>query len=82
MTEFRVSGRSDLDAGEARDGKSDAPMDGARSMATAVTCIAAETAFATIFERMERNENGKQRGRSEAPAAPNAWRSRIKRMIQ
>jgi len=70
MTEFRVSGRSDLDAGEAGNERCDAPMDVATKMATAVTAIATETAGATIFEKMERNENGKRRRRSEAPAAP------------
>ena len=53
MTEFRGSERSDLDAGEAGDGRSDAPMDMAMEMATAATSIAAETAGVTIFEPME-----------------------------
>jgi hypothetical protein len=82
MTEFRVSGRSDLDAGEAENGRSDAPMDVAMEMATAATSIAAETAGATIFEPMERNENGKRRSRSKAPAAPSDWRSRMERTIR
>jgi len=66
MTEARVSGRSDLDKGEAGDGRSDAPMDVAMEMATAATPVAAETAGTTIVEPMERNENGKRRRRSEA----------------
>jgi hypothetical protein len=70
MTEFRVSGRRDLDAGIAGYGRSDAPVDVAMEMATAVTAIAAESAGATIFELMERNANGKRRRRSEAPATP------------
>ena len=53
-------------------------MDVAMEMATAATSIAAETAGATIFEPMERNENGKRRRRSEALVAPAtggaAWR--------
>jgi len=57
MTEFRVTVRSDLDAGEAEKGRSDAPMDVAMEMATVATPIAAETAGAAIFEPMERNEN-------------------------
>jgi len=60
MTEFRVSVRSDLDAGEAEKGRSNAPMDVAIEMATAATPIVAETAGADIFEQMERNENGKR----------------------
>jgi len=57
MTEFRVSRRSDLDAGEAGNERSDAPMDVPMEMATVATAIAAETAGATIFKAMERNEN-------------------------
>jgi len=56
-------------------------MDVAMEMATAATPIAAETAGAAIFEPMERNENGKQRRRNEAPAAPSDWRSRMERTI-
>jgi hypothetical protein len=69
MTEFRVSGRSDLDTGGAENGRSNAPMDVVMEMATA-TSIATEAAGAGIFEPMERNENRKRRRRSEAPAAP------------
>jgi len=82
MTEFRGSERSDLDVGEAGDVKSDAPMDMAMEMATAATSIAAETAGVTIFESMERNKNGKQRRRSEAPATPSDWRSRMERTMR
>jgi len=57
-------------------------MDVAMEMVTAATSIAAETAGATIFEPMERNVNGKQRRRSEAPAAPRDWRSRMERTIR
>jgi len=53
MTEFRVSMRSDLDAGEAGKGRSDATMDVAMEMATAATPIAAETVGSAIFEPME-----------------------------
>jgi len=77
MTEFRVSGRSDLDAGEAGDEKSDAPMEVATEMSTAATSITAETAGAIIFEPMERDENGKRRRRSEPPVAPSDWKSRM-----
>jgi outer membrane biosynthesis protein TonB len=82
MTEFRVSGRSDLDAGEAENGRSDAPMDVAMEMATTATSIATETAGATIFEPMERNENRKRRKRSEAQAAPSDWKNHMERTIQ
>jgi len=34
------------------------------------------------FEPMEGNENGKQRRRSEAPATPSNWRSRMERTMQ
>jgi len=70
MTELRASGRSDLDTGDAGNGKSDAPRDLVMEMAVAATSIAAETAGATIFEPMERNEKGKQRWKSTAPEAP------------
>jgi hypothetical protein len=58
MIEFRVSRRSDLDAGEAGNGRSDTPLDVAMEMGTAATSIAAQCAAATIFEPMERNDNG------------------------
>jgi len=76
MTEARGSERSDLDTGEAGDRRSDAPVDVAMEMTTA------ETAGATIFELMERNENGKRRRRSEAPATPSDWRSRMERKMR
>jgi len=84
MTEFRVRGRSDLDAGEAGNGKSDGPMDVAMEMAMAVTSIAAETdtAGATMFEPTERNQNGKCTRRREALAAPSDWWSRMERTIR
>jgi len=76
MTEARGSERSDLDTGEAGDRRSDAPVDVAMEMTTA------ETAGATMFEPMERNENGKRRRRSEAPATPSNWRSRMERTMR
>ena len=82
MTEFRVSGRSDLDVGEAGNGRSDAPMDVVMDMATAVTSIAAETAGATIFQPMERNEKGQRRRRSKAPVGFSDWRSHMERAIR
>jgi hypothetical protein len=84
MTEVRVSERRGLDTGEAADGRSDAPMDMAMEMATAVTSIATGTAGEAALEPMERNENGKWR-RSEVPAtawARGDWRSRIERAAQ
>jgi len=68
--------------GEAGDKKSDAPMDVVMDMMTAAASIAAETAGATIFEPMERHDNGKQRMSSKAPAAPSDWGSRMSRTIQ
>jgi hypothetical protein len=81
MTKLRVSRRSDLDAGRAENRRSDKPMDVAMEMAT-VTAIAVETAGTGIFEQMDRNENGNRRRRSEAPAAPSDWRSRMQRTIR
>jgi len=74
MTEFRVSGRSDLDAGEDGSGTSDAPMDVAMELPTAATV------GATLSEPMERNNNGKWRKSREAPAAPSDWRSLMERI--
>ena len=51
-----MSRRSDLYVGDAGDGRSDAPMDVEMEMLPAATSIAAETASATVFEPMERNE--------------------------
>jgi len=76
-----MSRRSDLDAGEAGDGRSHAPMEVAMEMAMAATSIAAETAGATIFELLEGNENGQWRSRSEAAAAPSDRRSRMEKTI-
>jgi len=81
MTEFRENERSDLDAEEAGDGRSDALMNMATDMATAATSIAVKTAGVTIFEPMERNENGMWRRRSEALVTPSDWRSRMERTM-
>jgi len=61
MTEFRVSGRSELAAGEAGNGRRDGPMNVAMEMAMAATAIPTQTAGATIFEPMERNKKRKLR---------------------
>jgi len=82
MTEIRGSERRDPHVGKAGDGRSDAPMDMAMEMATAATSIAAETAGVTIIDPMLRNENGKRRRRSEAPATPSDWRSRMERTMR
>jgi len=74
MTEFRGSERSDLNAGEAGDRRSDVPMHMAMEVA-----IPATPAGVIIFEPMERNEDGIQRGRSEAQAAHSDWRSPMAR---
>jgi hypothetical protein len=81
MTEVRASERRGLDTGEVAEGRSDAPMDMAMEMATAVKSIAAGTAGETTLQPMERYENGKRR-RSKVPAT--AWalgdsRSRMER---
>ena len=67
---------------EAVGGRSDTPIHRAMEMATVVTSIASETVGATIFEIMERNENGKRRRRSEAAAAPSDWRTPMERTIR
>jgi len=82
ITEFRGSERRDMDAGEAGVGSSDASMDMAMEMVTSATPVAAETAGVTIFEPIERNKNGKRRGRSEAPATPSVWKSRMERTMR
>ena len=82
LTEFRVSERSDLDTGEAEDGRSDTPLDEAMEWATAVITSSVETAGGTIFEPMERNEIKSWRWRSKAPEAPSDWRIRKERIIQ
>jgi hypothetical protein len=86
MSEARVGRRSDLDTGEARNGRSDLTMDLEMEMMVKVaTPVAVETAGATIVELMERNEHGMQSRRSEALAtamAPSPWRSRMDRTMQ
>jgi len=69
--------KPDLDAGEAGDGRSDPPKDMVMEIATAAT-----SAGVTIFEPTERNENRNWRRRSEAPATPSDWRSRMQRTIR
>ena len=78
MSEARGSERSDLDTGEAGDRTSDAPMEVAMEMIAATPTAVGET----IFEPMERNKNGKQRRRIEAPPAPSDWRSRRERTMR
>jgi hypothetical protein len=82
MTEFRVSGGSVLDVGEAGNGRSDAPIDVAMEMAMVATAIAAETAAATIFEPLVRNENVKRIRSRVGQAAPSDWRSHKDRTIR
>jgi len=85
MTEVRVSERSDLDAGDAGEGRSDMPMDVAMQMAIAATPITVETAGGTIAEPMARNENRKRRRRSVALATslpPSDWSSPMERMVR
>jgi len=85
MTEVRERERSDLDTAEAGDGRSDVPMDVAMQMATTVTPITAESTGITIFEPIERNDNGKRRRRREARATALAfreWRCCVERAAQ
>jgi hypothetical protein len=53
ISEFKVCRRSDLDAGEAENGRRNVPMDFAMEMAKAATSCAGETPAATKFELME-----------------------------
>jgi hypothetical protein len=86
MTEARVSGRTDLDKGEAGEGTSDMPMDVAMEMmAMMATPVAAETVGASIGELMGTNKNGKRRRRSKASAtalATSDWRSHMERTMR
>jgi hypothetical protein len=81
MTEVWVSERSNQLTGEVGDGRSDAPMDIAIEMATAMSPIASDTnAGAATLHQMVRNENGMPRRRSEMPAitlVPGDYRSRM-----
>lgn len=85
MNIARVSGKSDLDTGEAGDGKSNARIDVAIAMATEATPMAVETLRATKVDLTERNENRKRRTTSEALAttmAPSIWWSRMERTMR
>jgi len=85
MTEVRVSKRSDLDRGEAGDGRSDTPMDAAMERATVARPIATDTPGTTIFQPMERNEIGKRRRSRQAVRtawACSDWSSRIKKAVR
>jgi len=84
MTEVRVSESRGLDMREAVDGRSDASMDMAMEMATAVTSFAARSTGEPIPKPMERKEN-KMRRRSEVPESAWAlrdWKSRMARAAQ
>jgi len=78
MSDARGCERSNLDRGEAGDRGRDVRMDSAMEMTTAVTPTAAGE---IKFQPMERNNNGNRRRRSEAPAAPSDWRSRMERTM-
>jgi hypothetical protein len=82
MTEVRVNKRGVQDTGEVGDRRSDARMNVAMEMVTALTTIAAETTCAIIFEPMVMNENGQQRRRSKAMANVLVWRSRMEPAAQ
>jgi hypothetical protein len=85
MTEVTTSNTNGLERGGTADRRSDAPLDLAIEMQTAVTAIATETAGQDTLEPMERNENGMPRRRSEVPLptwALRDWRSRMERLAQ
>jgi len=82
ITEFKVSSRRDLDMAEAGNVKNNAPMDAVMEMEMAETSIATQTASATIFEHMERNEKWQRRTSSEPSAASSYWWSCMERTIQ
>jgi len=77
-----MSRRSDLDAGEAGNGRSNTPIVVVMEMATEATAITTDIAGATLFEPIERNENSKRSRRSVAPLAPSDWKSRMERTIK
>jgi hypothetical protein len=66
MNKFRVSRTSELHAGAAGNVRSDAPMEMVMDMVTVARRLRAKLTCETIV----RNENGKQRWRSEAPKDP------------
>jgi len=82
MTEARGSERRGLDTGEARERRSDAPVDLAMKMTTAATATTAETAGVAVSGPMEKHENGKWRSKSEALATLSNWRSRMERTMR
>jgi hypothetical protein len=82
MTEARGNKRSDLDTGQAENRRSDMPMDVAIEMTTVATPSTAQTAGATMFAPMKRNENGKRRRRSVAPETLSDWRSCMERTMR
>jgi hypothetical protein len=82
ITEFAEREGSDLDVGDAGDGKSEEPMDMAKERAIAAPTIAAETPGVTILETKEGKENGTRRRRCEALATPRNWWSRMERTIR
>jgi hypothetical protein len=85
-TEFRVSRRSGLQAGEVGSGRSYASTDVAMEILIVATAIAMETAGATKFQQVERNDNGEQRRRRNTSAAPSGRKSHeqwtIRKQIQ
>jgi len=85
MSEVRGSERSSLHTAGVADGVSDAPMDLAMDILTAVTPIDVETAGEDTLEPMDRKRNGMRRRRSEVPVAAWArgnWRSRMEGAAQ
>jgi hypothetical protein len=78
ITEIGLSERSGLVAGEVADLRSDKPVDNAIEMGTAVTSFRPGTVGEDTLDPRERNQNGKQRKRSEVLAAALAlghWKS-------
>jgi len=61
-----VCKRSDLETGEAENGRSDARTDVGMGRAMAVTPIRVDPPGAAPLEPMERNKNGQQRRSSQA----------------
>jgi len=85
MTKVRVSGRRDLDMGEAGDSRSNMTTDMVMEMVMVATTIAADYTSMGILELTERNKNGKWSKRSQAlmsAMGPGDWRRCMEQTAQ
>jgi hypothetical protein len=77
-----VGERCVLDTGDEGDRRSDGLLDVAMERTSVVTRRTVDTAGATVFEPMEKNNKRKWRWRSNAAATPSVWRSRMERTMR